>query len=948
MPLLYPLKRVMRNWKLFVALLIGIVLASTFFAAIDIKANLAAEQALDRELKDVPFDMELRATLNQTNLAYAKSNISSVKGVSSVDAVTRFYPWLKVSSDNYTRSWGMPMVSFANTSKIFDEWINKPVEGIKENETYIIEGSNFAKNVAIGDNITTTINILTPKYYNASTVYINLTVAGFAKLTEKGYSLVTGNPFGGSSSPIMVTGISGSISGSQQIYRYQSDLMIVSWENTIGKLWSNVSNSAIDTTFLINLDREGLISPWDTKGSMEKVQTVADDIHNIVLANFEFSGEPNNYLDTRLRNFESNFSSTLMNFILVSLPVLFVAWYLGSTVSDVSFNMRRREIGLLSTKGLSSGQIQRMFLTEALAIGLIGGLLGVIGGLILNQVFIGEFNLNTLFSSQLYNPYTMVFTVAFGVILAFVSVFFSARRAARLPAVEALRDYMSSEIDRPYRKKLPWVAFILGTYKIVVFALGLNVPLLVSNEISRGGNFFTSIGYAVFVYFDLVLTYIGPLLFFWGISKLLIQNSLKFQQLTSGVSRFMGDLGALAAKNVRRSPARLAAIAFLIALIIGYSVQVTGQLASEQDYISRRVHAQAGADINLSVMNATEAQNVLNNILGNVSEVKNYTMQCRLTQVNAGTDMMTIDPDSWMASAYYEKGWFTGTDMDQAFNELKNNNMTIILERSVAKRYNYEIGDEIGIDFPSGARKLKIVGFYGPEPTETTINIMSLLDAGEKYYSYVPRNLFNMSSPFSDAYLLERFDTQILLKLHDGVNGTAVAEKIRGLNLEIYGVQSFDEQWQLSLQSSNDVTYNSLQTLDVQRLGLIFAVLSASVGTALISIVSLRERSREATLMSVRGLSYRQLVRMFLTENIAVITFSVILGLGVGIIIVYGNVASSSTVASQLVMRRFVFPTDAIASIASYVALIYGSVIVSVLIMTRQYVTKLERMIRSR
>ncbi len=46
----------------------------------------------------------------------------------------------------------------------------------------------------------------------------------------------------------------------------------------------------------------------------------------------------------------------------------------------------------------------------------------------------------------------------------------------------------------------------------------------------------------------------------------------------------MGELGALAAKNVRRNPARLAAIAFLIALIMGYSVQVTGQIASQQDY----------------------------------------------------------------------------------------------------------------------------------------------------------------------------------------------------------------------------------------------------------------------------------------------------------------------------------------------------------------------------
>ena len=42
MSTVYPIKRVFRSWKLFVALLIGIALASTFFACIDIKANIAA------------------------------------------------------------------------------------------------------------------------------------------------------------------------------------------------------------------------------------------------------------------------------------------------------------------------------------------------------------------------------------------------------------------------------------------------------------------------------------------------------------------------------------------------------------------------------------------------------------------------------------------------------------------------------------------------------------------------------------------------------------------------------------------------------------------------------------------------------------------------------------------------------------------------------------------
>jgi len=120
------------------------------------------------------------------------------------------------------------------------------------------------------------------------------------------------------------------------------------------------------------------------------------------------------------------------------------------------------------------------------------------------------------------------------------------------------------------------------------------------------------------------------------------------------------------------------------------------------------------------------------------------------------------------------------------------------------------------------------------------------------------------------------------------------------------------------------------------------------VGTVLISVVSLRERTREATLMSVRGLSYRQLVWMFLTENIAVITFSVILGVSVGLIIVYGNITSSNAAISMLVQKRLIFSTDFIVSIASYIAIIYMAAVGSILIMTRRYVTKLERMIRLR
>jgi ABC-type antimicrobial peptide transport system permease subunit len=399
----------------------------------------------------------------------------------------------------------------------------------------------------------------------------------------------------------------------------------------------------------------------------------------------------------------------------------------------------------------------------------------------------------------------------------------------------------------------------------------------------------------------------------------------------------------------------------MIAFIIGFSVQVTGQVASQQDYIVRTVHAQVGADLTVSVVNASKAQAVLDDIMGNVSGIRNATiertMNAPLSDSYSQMQLRTIDPDTWATSAYYEPGWFTGASINQMMKELKNSNNTIILDRSVAKQLNLKLYDEVGIDFNSCPRKLRIIGFFGPEPTQNSLPQPAFYGGGGSksyinplYYSYVPRDLFNMSA-YSGIYTVENFQTKYLIKLDAGIKGTEVANQIRSIDpTDIFAVDSFDQEWQQSNSLNNLSTFSSLQILDIQGLGLVFAVLSASVGTALIAIVSLKERSREATLMSVRGLSYRQLVWMFLTESMAIITFSVILGIVVGTIIVYGTVtsANNSLYTAQLVMQRLIYPPNAIATIGAYIALIYASTIGAILVMTSQYVTKLEKMVRAR
>ncbi|MGE5187871.1 MAG: FtsX-like permease family protein, partial [Betaproteobacteria bacterium] len=878
------------------------------------------------------------------------------------DMVARFSMPVSLPSENYSRPNYTQMVAFPNTSRVYEEWKNKPVFGIPENYTYIVADTELAKKVSIGDNITLMVEFPTPKYWNASQIYVNLTVAGYATLTDIGNSLVS--PYG--SSVIYRTPIMGSNQVvpaqvfSSPYSGYRGDLMIISWENTLERLWAAaLDSSTVNMAFSINVDRQNLISPWNIPTSIENVNRIADNIENEVLANYLAHGSVNNLLSNQLSYFQMNFDQTLRSYIWVSIPVFFVAWYLGSVVSDVSFNIRRREIGLLSTKGLSSGQIQRMFLSEAVVIGLIGGLLGVVGGLILNQYYSGGVDLGSLFIPNMYSPSVMIVTIFFGVGLALSAVFWPSRKASRLPAVEALREYLPTETKSRFRF-IPWIALIFGTYKIVVFASGINIQLWLSRLSFSGGNFFLSLVGGPLLFFDAIMTIFGPFLFFWGLTKVVIRDSTKFQTLATKISSVMGDLGALAAKNVRRNPARLAAIAFLIAFIIGYGVQVNGEIASQQDFTLRLSQSSVGADVTVDVVNATRAEIILVDIAANVSGIRNATiersMSAQLSNTYGSIQLRTIDVDNWGAAAYYEQGWFSGSDVGQMLKEMKANNNTIILDRAIAKQLDKKLYDEVAIDFSSCARKLRIIGFFGPEPQDSSVPNFVIGGSSKsnyissQFYSYVPRDLFNMTYG-SEIYTLEQFGTRILIKIESDANGTQVANQIRKLDpTQIYGADSFDEQWRQSQNMNNQVTYGSLQTLDVQGLGLVFAVLSASVGTALIAIVSLKERSREATLMSVRGLSYRQLVWMFLTESMAIITFAVILGIVVGVIIVYGSVASTNSTLSSysLVTMRLVYPPDALATIGTYIALIYASTIGAILVMTSQYVTKLEKMVRAR
>jgi len=106
---------------------------------------------------------------------------------------------------------------------------------------------------------------------------------------------------------------------------------------------------------------------------------------------------------------------------------------------------RRREIGIMKAIGASDGDIKKLFFAEAGAMGILGGIVGVVLGWAIGQII--NFGTNIWLKSQSLPPehfwvvplWLVVFSIVFAFLVSLVSGLYPAARAARLDPVQALR-----------------------------------------------------------------------------------------------------------------------------------------------------------------------------------------------------------------------------------------------------------------------------------------------------------------------------------------------------------------------------------------------------------------------------------------------------------------------------------------------------------------------------
>jgi ABC-type antimicrobial peptide transport system permease subunit len=162
----------------------------------------------------------------------------------------------------------------------------------------------------------------------------------------------------------------------------------------------------------------------------------------------EIEGDPRLTLEAKPETrFYADQSEGLARFIGILGTTISIIFSIGAVIGAMitmyaSVASRTQEIGTLRALGFSRGAILIAFLVESLALGLIGGIVGLAAASFMQAFTISTMNFQTFselaFSFEL-TPSIVAAALAFSLAMGFIGGFLPAARAARMKIVDALR-----------------------------------------------------------------------------------------------------------------------------------------------------------------------------------------------------------------------------------------------------------------------------------------------------------------------------------------------------------------------------------------------------------------------------------------------------------------------------------------------------------------------------
>jgi putative ABC transport system permease protein len=169
-----------------------------------------------------------------------------------------------------------------------------------------------------------------------------------------------------------------------------------------------------------------------------------------------------------LRAETADFRGTLL---LVAAVVLFVGSFLIFNTLSMTVTERSREMGLLRAAGTTRSQVMSLVLLQALALGAVGSIAGVVAGIGLSALTLSWVNATgpIALDAPDISLGSVVLALLIGVLVTLSAALEPAWRAGRIPPVEALRRGPTWAVAGAAR--LRWLILVFGILAIAALAV---------------------------------------------------------------------------------------------------------------------------------------------------------------------------------------------------------------------------------------------------------------------------------------------------------------------------------------------------------------------------------------------------------------------------------------------------------------------------------------------
>ncbi|ERS35826.1 hypothetical protein HMPREF1275_00788 [Propionibacterium sp. KPL1844] len=565
------------------------------------------------------------------------------------------------------------------------------------------------------------------------------------------------------------------------------------------------------------------------------------------------------FQDASIKDLIGSFDVTKYGLMIFGAIALLVGVIIISTTFGILLAQRRRQIGLMRAVGASGGYVRRMVLGEAIVLGVLGSLFGIVLGIVLS--LIGAARTGALWFGLSWPVGELVGEFLIGVLITVLAAFLPAIRATRVAPLEALRPVPTVEERRKASIARIIVCSLLFLIGVGLSVLTFRVDNLASIPVAIGSAILLSI--AVLAAAPL---YVPSLIKLFGL-----------------VIRPFGPTARLSTSNAVRNPSRTSLTAVALMLAVGLSMTLQIGTATMRSTGDRMIEEHFPVDMQISTLPPLDEEPAPD---GEQSPANAQSGSSKAPDATAGasngrsgeapvlpkTALRTIDDLPNVASqmrlestladlgdkgkASYESSTVIyGADKDKmsqisdVVSEKMNDDTILVNENS-----QFRTGEKIKVAGSKGTIELSVVKISGVLDFSEALTTTSTLDR------------------LSDT----RQVSAVWMKMQDRTNMTSVMQRLTPL-MSTSGVSvngGFPAAGML------DKILDVILMIITALLGV--AVLIALVGVANTLGLSVLERRRESALLRAMGMQKRSLRLMLLHEALQTSFVGVFVGVVAG------------------------------------------------------------------